>query len=168
MKKFFALLLTLSLLCCAALAETTSLTNVVLPLPEGAEIVTSYADESYYGAEVHKDGVANVMFIVAPSEIYDGQSLADLSEEDLKDLTDLILEDMADGSTCALETTPSGNQYLMIRERGEGNSNIILTVYRGYFIQLTQFNEDFSELTDADEAFLLDLFHALDIPVDAQ
>lgn len=167
MKKFFALLLTLSLLCCAALAESTGLTSVVLPLPEGAEIVQNYADESYYGAQIRKDGVADVMLIVAPSEIYADKSLSELSDDELAELTELIMEDMAAESTYTLETTPSGNQYLMIRERGEGNSNVILTVYRGYFIQLTQFNEDFSELTDADEAFLLDLFHALDIPADA-
>ena len=173
MKKITAILLALALvLCsCAALAEEETASvyaNIELPLPEGAEILNRYEDSSYFAVQIAKDGVADVYLVVAPSELFNGLSLADLSEEEMKELQELLLADLASDTTCTVETTPDGNQYLFIRERGESSSNTIVTLYRGYFIQLNQFEDDFSDMDEADDNFLLDILHALNIPTDAE
>lgn len=167
MKKMTALLLALMMVICScvALAEEESVyANVELPDLEGVSIIESYEDDSYLAAQFVKEGAADVYLVVAPGEEYAGRSLSDLTEDELNELQSVIMSDLNTSTTCTLETTPSGNLYLYIQEKGESYSNTVVTIYRGYFIQLTQFKDDYSELGEADEAFLMDLLHALNIP----
>ena len=74
----------------------------------------------------------------------------------LKQVEALAIEQYDDAQT-SIEVTPSGNKYIHVTtDVGMGS---IFTLYMGYFVELTQWHEDYSELTDADYAFMQQLLY---------
>lgn len=163
------LLLTFTCMSCLAevvpLAESTDRFDMTLALPEGASLsINDEYDTTTFANAVMPD-VAEVMITIGPGEEYGEQSLAELSDEEVQLLVENTIEDF-DNPTSEINTTPSGNKYILVRQEGEYAMATIFTLYRGYFVQLTQFHDDLSPLTDKDTAFLMDILYGIEF-VDA-
>lgn len=175
MQKIVLLLLcaALTLACAPAfaevvpLAENTDRFDITIALPEGATLSSNWIYETSTIATVEKDGLAGVVIAIAPSEIYDEQSLGDLRDEEINALKEQTCEDY-DNPTSEVSVTPSGNKYILVRQDGELAMATVFTLYRGYFVQLTQINGDFAPLTDADTEFLMDNLYGIEFEEVAQ
>ncbi len=169
MKKLFSILLcALLAFSTVAMAETVKLEentdrfDITLTLPEGAALPENSKEGDYSFATATLSGVADVIIVLAPSEEYADQSLADLSDEERNALMELTLADWYE-PVSKIDVTPSGNQYMIIRSDGNDASvATVFTLYRGYFVQLTQFNDDFSTLDDADIEFMMNILYGIE------
>lgn len=165
------LLLTFTCMSCLAevvpLAESTDRFDMTLALPEGASLSLNNELETTTCAIAVMPDVADVMIMIGPGEEYGEQNLAELSDEDIQLLVESTQEDF-DNPTSEINTTPSGNKYISVRQDGEYAMATIFTLYRGYFVQLTQFYDDLSPLTDKDTAFLMDILYGIEFVEAAQ
>ena len=170
MKRIAVLLLTL--LMCASAACAQAQTTATLASVEGQfEIVLQYeepltltqeeAPASYVYFSAEREGLAPVYVSIAPSELAEGLSMADLGEEGQRMLLAMASNGYQSPVT-ETRTTESGNLYLSICSNEESDIDTLFTLYKGYFVQLTQFKDDFSALTDADKAFCLELLQGIE------
>lgn len=169
MKRFCALLL-VSLMCFAPLcgwAETLTLletkdglritldveeavtTTVEPDMPEGTALVS-----------VTSAGHANVMISIAHSELYNDRFLKDMSQDEKDELCRIAGEQYED-PTFVFDTTPSGNEYIHVCSNQADDIDSLFTIYDGYFVELMQSHEDFSPLTEDDEAFCYSLLRRI-------
>ena len=171
MKKALAILVAvmMTLVCGGALAETvkfleiSSAFDIEMALPEGAAVSDQASSELVSYNKITSEGLASVAVIIAPSDDYGDLSMKDLSEEEVEQLKALGTEQY-EAAVVSVEITPSGNQYIFINT--EDGIDAIFTLYLGYFVELTQWHDDFSELTEADTAFLLQLLYNIEfLPV---
>lgn len=172
MKKILAILtaVVLTLSCTAALAEIVKFQedstdfDIQMELPEGATVGEQEASELVSVCEIQSEGLANVYITIAPSDLYDKLSMNDLSDEDVETLISLATEQY-DNPETAIEVTPSGNKYIHVSS--DAGIDSIFTLYLGYFVELTQWHEDYSAITDADYAFMQQLLHNIDfLPIE--
>ena len=173
MKKLLAILLVLAmtLACTAALAERVRFVeespdfDIEMELPEGAVAVDTKVDEMLSLQSFQMGELAPVSIVIAPSDIYETLSMNDLSDEDVEALK-AIAGEQYDDPKATVDVTPSGNKYIHICANAEYDMDSIFTLYKGYFIQLTQWHEDYSEITDADYAFMQQLLYNIEfLPV---
>lgn len=174
MKKVLAIFLTLALTlgCAGALAESvrfvedSPLFDIEMELPEGATVGAKTGGDSVSIVEVLSEGLATVRITIAASDVYDELSMNDLSDEDievLKQLGSLQYEE----PELTIEVTPSGNKYIHVCANSEFDVDAIFTLYKGYFVELTQWHEDYAEITEADFAFMQQLLYNLNfLPVE--
>ncbi len=165
MKKVLAILtavMMLMLFSATALAETVKFVedstdfDISMELPEGATVGEKDSSALVSVCEIKSEGLADVYITIAPSDLYGDESMNDLSDTDVADLEALAVEQYDDAQT-SIEVTPSGNKYIHVTtDVGMGS---IFTLYMGYFVELTQWHEDYSELTDADFAFMQQLLY---------
>ena len=165
MKKVLAILIAaLMLMLCstAALAETVKFVedstdfDITMELPQGATVGDKDSSELVSVCEIKSEGLGDVYITIAPSDLYGDESMNDLAEADVADLEALAVEQY-DNAQTSIEVTPSGNKYIHVTtDVGMGS---IFTLYMGYFVELTQWHEDYSELTDADYAFMQQLLY---------
>ncbi len=168
MKKMLAILTAavMMLVCSGALADTvkfledSSEFDIEMALPEGASVGDQTSSELVSVCEINSEGLASVTITIAGDDMYGSLSLNDLSEEDVAALMEMASEPYEDAEM-TVEMTPSGNGYIAINADEEG-INAIFTLYLGYFVQLTQWHDDFSPITEADDAFLLELLHNIE------
>ena len=168
-KKFAAILACLLALtmCVGAVAETVKLpenTNrfdITLTLPEGATLLSTEQSGEYTQSRVQKSGLADVVIGLAPSEEYAERSMNDFSADEIE-LLKTVAGEQYNNPLFEVETTPSGNSYLHMCSNEANDIDSIFTVYKGYFVELTQQHEDFRALTEADNAFMLDLLHGIE------
>ena len=116
-------------------------------------------------ATVHSDEHADVVISIAPSELYVGRSMADLSEEELDELRSIAGEQY-ENPTFATETSPEGNLYLFVSSNDESDIDSLFTIYEGYFVELIQYHDDYSEQTDADDDFARSLLYGIEFSTD--
>ena len=62
----------------------------------------------------------------------------------------------------ATETSPEGNLYLFVSSNDESDIDSLFTIYEGYFVELIQYHEDFSEQTEADDDFARSLLYGIE------
>lgn len=156
MKKMLAILTAamMLLVCSGALADTvrfledSSDFDIEMALPEGATVGDQTSSELVSVCEINSEGLASVTITIAADEEYGELSLNDLTEEEVASLKELVAEPYEDAEL-SVEITPSGNGYIAINADEEG-INAIVMVYLGYFVQLTQWHDDFSPITEAD------------------
>ena len=168
MKKTLAILLAvmMMLVCSGALADTvkfmedSSEFDIEMALPAGAAVSDQATSPLVSYCLITSEGLASVAITIAPSDIYGSSSLKDLSAEDVEALKAQAGEQYEDPEM-TIETTPSGNDYIFVNADEEG-INAIFTLYLGYFVELTQWHDDFSPITEADNAFLLELLHNIE------
>lgn len=168
MKKTLAILLAviMTLICSGALAETVKFLenssdfDIEMELPEGAAVGDQISSALVSYCEITSEGLASVAVTIAPSDIYGELSLKDLSEEEVEELKAQAGEQYKDPEM-TIETTLLGNDYIFVNADEEG-INAIFTLYLGYFIELTQWHDDFSPITEADNAFMLQLLYNLE------
>lgn len=176
MKRIFSLILTLCLLsalCIGAYAQENVLMelgngyNVVLPLEEEVEITPEESYSEGLFCWIIDDGKHTpVKLSIAPTEIGGEISLADYTEEEQMQLGDMAGA-MFDEPEIHLDTTPSGNLYLHICSNEQSDMDMIFTIYKGYFVELLQHKDDFSQLSEEDNQFCLDILHAIEFEKDA-
>ena len=168
MKKTLALLIAIMLLlvCGSALADTvrfledSSAFDIEMELPDGAAVGERESSELVSYCLITSEGRASVAITIAPSDIYGDLSMNDLSDEEVEQLKALAAEQYEDPEL-SVEATPSGNSYIAVDADEEGIKSVF-TLYLGYFVELTQWHEDFSEITEADDAFMLQLLHNIE------
>ncbi|MFH1513817.1 MAG: hypothetical protein ABIG45_10740 [Bacillota bacterium] len=172
MKKALAILVAvmMTLVCSGALAETvkflenSSAFDIEMALPEGAVVGDQASTELVSYSEIMSEGLASVAVTIAASDIYGDLSMNDLSDEEVEQLKALAAEQF-ESAEMTVEITPSGNEYIFVSADEEG-IDAIFTLYLGYFVELTQWHYDFSEITDADSAFMLQLLYNIEfLPV---
>ncbi len=172
MKKALAILVAvmMTLVCGGALAETvkfledSSVFDIEMALPDGAVVGDQDSSELVSYSEITSEGLASVAVTIAPSEEYGDLSMNDLTEEEVEQLKALVAEQF-ESAELTVEITPSGNAYIFVNADEEG-IDAIFTLYLGYFVELTQWHDDFSELTDADNAFMMQLLYNIEfLPV---
>lgn len=171
MKKTFSVIVSLLLLCAISVCgfaaaesvrfvEDSPTFDIEMTLPEGAKVTERFDEKLISYVAIAKDGAAPVLITIAPSELYDeSESFSNMKKEDIENLAnDLTAADP--GSTYSIDTSEEGNPYIFIHTHtGEDTYyDTLHCLYQGYFITLSQLNDDFSELTEKDTAFMLELF----------
>ena len=165
MKKFFAILLCLSMLMsCAALAETGKATMGVIDvngtfelkcaLPEGYRLEVLYSDSVTCIASVKPNdaGKPTLMISVAFNEIYAGiDRLNDLDKDALKTVEDSFrAEESVDISYME---TAYGTKLMVVKENLDGADYVdFYTVYKGYEVELILTHAQY----DAETGMILD------------
>ncbi len=169
MKKLIAWLLAaiLMLSCSCALAETVYFIedsrdfDIEMILPEGATVGALFGSALVSLMEIRKEGLAKVMISVAPSDLYGKRSMNDLTDEEIEGLKETAGAQY-EAPEIAVEVTPSGNKYIYLSANAEDDMDAIFTLYMGYFIELTQWHENYAAITEADHAFMLELLHNIE------
>ena len=87
--------------------------------------------------------------------------MADLSEEELDELRALAGAQYED-PVFATETSPEGNLYLFVSSNEESDVDSLFTIYQGYFVELIQHHDDYSEQTEADDDFCRSLLYGIE------
>lgn len=172
MKKYVAILLAalIALTCTSALAETVRFSedsddfDIEMLLPEGAVVASLLGTEQTNMVRIDAEGLASVWIVVAYSEIYnENESMNDLSDDDILSLME-IAGIQFENPEMTILVTPSGNKYILVEANEESDSDMdsIFTLYKGYFIQLTQWHDDFAVLTEADTEFMNQLLYNIE------
>lgn len=139
--------------------EDSSDFDISMLLPEGAVVDSQRGVGDLSLVTVTKEGLASVRISIAPTDEYDKESMNDLSEEDIEHLKQLSATEF-DDPIITVEVTLLGNKYIHVcANDAESDSDAIFTLYKGYFIEMTQWHEDYSEITDADYAFMQQLLY---------
>jgi len=169
MKKIFSLLTALLFLLAAgcAAAETTVLLETVtgesIVLEHDKTLKMTKADSPDPGNAhwtISTSGCASVSLSIAPSEIDGTLSLEDLSESEQLKYGEMVGAMFA-SPEITLQKTPSGILYVQVCSNEESDIDTLLTIHNGYFIELVQYNEDFSQLTKADQDFCRNLLNSV-------
>lgn len=167
MKKVLAILVAvmMMLVCSSALAESvrfleeSSAFDIEMELPQGAVVGVQGSSELVSYCEIMSEGLASVIVTIAPTDIYGDLSMNDLSDEEVELLV-MLASEQYEAPEVSIEITPSGNMYIFIETEDQIDS--IFTLYLGYFVELTQWHDDFSMITDEDNAFLLQLLYNIE------
>ncbi len=160
MKKALALLLMAVTMCLLTAASAQSveiykedaLFYIEITAPNGARVADSTTDEFLFKTDLEyiTPGKPTVMITAAPDEPYIGQSLSDLSKEEVELIISEITVEMASPDVEIRETT-GGYEYIVANEStAENDTCDTVTLINGYFIMVHVYYEDFSELTSAD------------------
>ena len=174
MKKLICLTLAALMIAGMACAEIATVeTTIPLTQPDSPVTITLTCDSALevvfdedvptgvVRATVHSDEHADVVISIAPSELYVDRSMADLSEEELEELR-TIAGEQYENPNFATETSPEGNLYLFVSSNDESDIDSLFTIYEGYFVELIQYHEDFSEQTEADDDFARSLLYGIE------
>lgn len=170
MKKTFAILLAALLLLFSfgASAETyrfienSSDFDITLPLPEGTTISGQEGSGELSTVTFSKEGLASVRVNIAPTDEYDKESMNDLTDEDIEVLKTIACLQYED-PIATIEATQQGNKYIHICANSTSDDmDSIFTLYKGYFIGMTQWHDDYAEITEADYAFMQQLLYNLE------
>ena len=174
MKHLIALALAAALaLSCAGLAMAEAQTYDLFAVGDKAMLTLTIDREPLYitidealtelgvsHAFVETEGVAPCMVAIAKSDVIDGESLGELGEEALETLKAIAAEQFDNPEI--LTGTVNGITYIAAKNFEENaNINTIFTIEKGYFIQTTQYHEDFSALTEEDGAFALEVISGI-------
>ncbi len=158
MKKILALLTALAVLAVAplALAETVKLTenasgfDLTMDLPEGASVHVETNGDVPYTFITLADETSPLFFVsVAPSEEYEGNTLASLSSADLDTLFAAVSADL-DSPSYQMKKTAGGYDYMLVEDDSQTDSALMVLIYEGYFVQMTMWNPSYATLTAED------------------
>ena len=163
MKKIAALLLLLCMVCViwpAAAQEIEihreePLFYIVVTLPDSARVTQSITDDHFSLTELEfpVTGKPVIVITTAADELFVGQSLSDLSQDEIQMIIGDITVEMANPSV-DIHSTADGYVYITVNENTQEN-DICETVMllNGYFIMVHVYYPDNSRLTDQDEAY---------------
>ena len=170
MKRMFALVLTLMLLsiACFAQAESAAATYDLCTISGKATITltTDYAplyisqeadqalmnDLGFARVHIATDDLAPCVLSIAKSELADGMSLTDMGQEGVDALVAMVSEQFENPE---IKTGKIGERtYIALMVYGDdGDAHSVFTIDNGYFVQLDQYNEDFSDMDSTDGDF---------------
>lgn len=109
---------------------------------------------------VHRPGCADVVVSVAYADTENTKSLSDMTEQELNAMKAALLEDYP-GADILTRTTTAGTLYLLADVHGDYDLHNMFTLFEGFYIELFQYHEDFSPMTEQDDAFLLDVLQGI-------
>ncbi|MFH1512921.1 MAG: hypothetical protein ABIG45_06170 [Bacillota bacterium] len=161
MKKAIALALVLVSVFALAAAQAQeveihredALFYIVVTLPNGARVAQSQTDghNSMTDIEFITPGKPSVVITTAADEMYIGQSLSDLTKEEVELIINGITVEMAQ-PVSDIRKTADGYEYIVVNESMQENDTCdTVMLVNGYFIMVHVFYEDFSELTPEDQ-----------------
>ena len=170
MKRMFALVLTLMLLsvACFAQAESAATTYDLCTISGKATVTltTDYAplyisqeadqalmnDLGFARVYISADGLAPCVLSIAKSELADGMSLTEMGQEGIDALVALVSEQYENPE---IKTGMIGEHtFIALMAYGDdGDAHSVFTIENGYFVQLDQYNEDFSDMDSTDGDF---------------
>lgn len=165
MKQLMALTLAALLALSCGLALAQAQTYDLFPVGEKAMLTLTIDRDPLYitideafvemgtsRATVEVEGLAPCVVSVATSDIAEEMSLSDLTEEELEELKAVIAEQFENPEV--LSGTAEDITYIVVKTCAESSDvHSFFTIKNGYFVQLDQYHEDFSEIGEADEAF---------------
>lgn len=170
MKRMFALVLMMMLLsiACFAQAESAAATYDLCTISGKATItlttdytplyISQEADQALMNdlgfARVHiaTDDLAPCVLSIAKSELADGMSLTEMGQEGIDALVEMVSEQFENPE---IKTGKIGDRtYIALMVYGDdGDAHSVFTIDNGYFVQLDQYNEDFSDMDSTDGDF---------------
>ena len=168
MKRILALLLILVSIACLAQAEsdatvydlctisgkvTITLTTDYEPLYISQEADQALLNDlGFARVYISADDLAPCVLSIAKSELADGMSLTEMGQEGVDALIELVYEQFEDPQ---IKTGMIGDRtYIaMMIYSDAGDAHSVFTIDHGYFVQLDQYNEDFSDMDSADGDF---------------
>ena len=168
MKRMFALVLMLLTIACCAQAEaavsnydlctfsgksTVTLTTDYAPMyisQEDAQALMN--DLGFARVHISTDELAPCVLSIAKSELANGMSLTEMGQEGVDALVAMVSEQFENPE---IKTGKIGeNTYIAMMNYGDdGDAHSVFTIENGYFVQLDQYNEDFSDMDSADGDF---------------
>jgi len=160
MKKIMALVLILCVVCAlsAAAAQSVEIYRedtsfyIEVTLPNGARVSDTATDDHFSMTDLEyiTQGKPSVVITTAADELYVGQSLSDLSKEDVELIINEITVEMAD-PVVDIRKTPEGYEYIVANESTENNDACdTVMLVNGYFMMVHVYYPDFRELTEED------------------
>ena len=168
MKRMLALLLILVSIACLAQAESAATVydlctisgKVTITLTTDYEplYISQEADQAllndlgFARVYISADDLAPCVLSIAKSELADGMSLTEMGQEGVDALIELVYEQFEDPQ---IKTGMIGDRtYIaMMIYSDAGDAHSVFTIDHGYFVQLDQYNEDFSDMDSADGDF---------------
>lgn len=172
MKKICVLTLCLVLLASTAMAGTMPLElvklsdtlNLVYELPEGVKSadVSDVYDMKVVSYEMEDETMPTYMLVISYSEPLHEKDIKDLSDEEIEALVAYTAMD-SEGYTYEVIEMEDGWPAVLIDFEGESDWVDAFTVINGYLVQLHGYHEDFAPLTDAENAFALQLLDGANI-----
>lgn len=175
MKKILPILIVLALLCSvtAATAEELEiqqgedLFSIGVTLPEGAHVANFTSDDQFSMLEIGFDteGRPSIVITVAADELYIGQSLSDLTQDEKNLIISEITVEMVSPQV-EIRTSQAGYEYIVANETTEANdTSDTMMLLDGYFVMVHVYNEDYSELNPEDAEIgpsIVETLHYLD------
>ena len=160
MKKTIAILLLLAMALSAAFATAQeveihredALFYIVVTLPNGARVKENTTDNHYSMTELTfiTAGKPSVIITTAADELYIGQSLSDLSKDEVAQIISDITVEMTE-PVVDIRKTADGYEYIVANESTEVNDTCdTVMLVNGYFIMVHVFYDDAHELTPED------------------
>ena len=102
---------------------------------------------------------APVVVAISPADYGAHANLNNATEEQLQMLINRIAEQFEEGSyNSGVTKTESGNVYVYA---GDSTTRSILQVYEDTLLELIQFHDDFSDLTEEDQAFAVEVLQGI-------
>ena len=168
MKRMFALVLTLMLLSIACFAQAEAATYDLCTISGKATVTltTDYAplyisqeadqalmnDLGFARVYISTDDLAPCVLSIAKSELADGMSLTEMGQEGVDALVAMVSEQFENPE---IKTGKIGeNTFIAMMVYGDdGDAHSVFTIENGYFVQLDQYNEDFSDMDSTDGDF---------------
>jgi hypothetical protein len=101
---------------------------------------------------ISADDLAPCVLSIAKSELADGMSLTEMGQEGVDALIALVSEQFDNPE---IKTGKIGEStYIAMMVYGDdGDAHSVFTIENGYFVQLDQYNEDFSDMDSTDGDF---------------
>ena len=168
MKRMLALMLMFVSIACLAQAESAATVYDLCTISGKATITLTTDYEPLYISQeadqallndlgfarvyISADDLAPCVLSIAKSELADGMSLTEMGQEGVDALIELVSEQFEDPQ---IKTGMIGDRtYIaMMIYSDAGDAHSVFTIDHGYFVQLDQYNEDFSDMDSADGDF---------------
>lgn len=171
MKKLIAvvLALVLALTCAAALAEDTVVQmganyDITIDVPAGYTMTKlPYGDMIMAKFMPDAPAAAAFTLVIVYSEEFGDYTLNDLNDEEFAEMQAMLTGDYAD-AVITFPETAVGTKLIQLDEQGsESEYGAVLTIYHGYFVQISLEKPDDAELTEADFQMAIDLMSSLEL-----
>lgn len=170
MKRYAALILTVCLLLAsgATCAETVKLLEISpafdleAELPEGVTVEQEILNEQMTRIQVVFPGAGHPDYtlLISPSELYDDQMMADLTEEEIEVLFTEVAKEMQSPSYEVM-TVEDGLMMMVVNEEAGSDYAYVITIYGGFFIQVYVAHEDYATLTQEEVAEAINLLDSI-------
>lgn len=155
MKKLIALLLASLMLCgTVALAdpisiqEPSGLFDLTIELPEGARFHQQTVNDLTLAVISYDDPAAcEYHLTIGASDVIEGKSMNDLTEEELVGLANHAAHDLYDFDFELIELD-NGYKAILLKEKVNPTSIDVFTLINGYFIQIHGDHVDYAIVTD--------------------
>ena len=108
---------------------------------------------------ISREGYAPVTVTITAADYGPHANLNDATDEQLQLFIDSVAQQYEEGTyTSDILKTEGGNTYLAV---GDSTVRSIWTIYEDTIMELIQYNDDFSPLTEEDQNFAIEIFQGI-------